>query len=235
VSEWDPNDPESVKVHYDVSAWSLDQRAELTEALADAELPHSWDGDELIVPEDLEGQVDELFERLEELLGPFAVQLDPDDAGVEFGLDEWPPADRQTLAQALVEAAVPHRWQGPTVIVATDSEAAVDELLDGVEQGTLVLTSGGTTGPPEGALGVLFTSADRLARDPDDRGGRDDLRGLVGQLDRSQPPYGVSIGTWAKAVDAATTLGSLIDDDSSPPSDIIGAAQNLRALVREYV
>ena len=235
VSEWDPNDPESVKVHYDVSAWSLDQRAELTEALADAELPHSWDGDELIVPEDLEGQVDELFERLEELLGPFAVQLDPDDAGVEYGLDEWPPADRQTLAQALVEAAVPHRWQGPTVIVATDSEAAVDELLDGVEQGTLVLSSGGTTGPPEGALGVLFTSADRLARDPDDRGGRDDLRGLVGQLDRSQPPYGVSIGTWAKAVDTATTLGSLIDDDSSPPSDIIGAAQNLRALVREYV
>ena len=234
MSEWDPNDPESVKVHYDVSAWSLDQRAELTEALADAELPHSWDGDELIVPEDLEGQVDELFERLEELLGPFAVQLDPDDAGVEYGLDEWPPADRQTLAQALVEAAVPHRWQGPTVIVATDSEAAVDELLDGVEQGSSCCRREERR-PAGRRMGVLFTSADRLAHDPDDRGGRDDLRGLAGQLDRSQPPYGVSIGTWAKAVDAATTLGSLIDDDSSPPSDIIGAAQNLRALVREYV
>ena len=203
--------------------------------MADAELPHIWDGDEVIVPEDLEGKVDELFERLEALLGPFAVPLDPDDGGVEFGLDEWPPADRQTLAQALVEGAVPHRWQGATVIVATDSESAVDELLDGVEQGTLVLASGTMTGPPEGALGILFTSADRLARDPDDRGGRDDVRDLVGRLDRTQPPYGVSVGTWAKAVDAATALGSLVDDDSSSPSDIIGAAQTLRSLVREYV
>ena len=236
MSEWDPNDPEAVKVHYDVSAWSIDQRAELTEALAEAELPHVWDEDELIVPEDLEDKADELFERLEELLGPFAVPLDADDGGVEFGLDEWPPADRQTLAQALVEAAVPHRWQGSTVIVATDSESAVDELLDGVEQGTLVLASGpAAAGPPEGALGILFTSADRLARDPDDRGGKDDVRELVGQLDRSQPPYGVSVGTWAKAVEAATTLGALVDDDSSSPSDIIGAAQTLRSLVREYV
>ena len=90
-------------------------------------------------------------------------------------------------------------------------------------------------GPPDGALGILFTSSDRLARDPDDRGGRDDLRELVGQLDRTHPPYGVSVGTWSKAVEAATTLGGLVDDDSSSPSDIIGAAQNLRSLVREYV
>jgi hypothetical protein len=236
VSEWDPNDPEAVKVHYDVSTWSIDQRAELTEALADAELPHIWEGEEVVVPEALEEQADELFDRLEELLGPFAVPLDPDDAGVEFGLDEWPPADRQTLAQALVEAAIPHHWQGATVIVATDSEGTVDELLDGVEQGTLVLASGQTAdGPPEGALGIMFTSSDRLARDPDDRGGRDDLRELVGQLDRTHPPYGVSVGTWSKAVEAATTLGGLVDDDSSSPSDIIGAAQTLRSLVREYV
>ena len=45
----------------------------------------------------------------------------------------------------------------------------------------------------------------------------------------------MSTGTWAKAVDAASALGDLIDDDDSSASDIIGAAQALRSLVREYV
>ena len=73
--DWNPNDPETVKVHYDVSAWSLDQRAELAEALAEADIAHVWEGDEVVVPEQLESEVDELFARLEELLGPFAITL----------------------------------------------------------------------------------------------------------------------------------------------------------------
>ncbi len=38
--DFDPNDPDEVKVHYDLEAWNFDQRAELSEALAAAELPH---------------------------------------------------------------------------------------------------------------------------------------------------------------------------------------------------
>ena len=97
--DWNPNDPDTVKVHYDVSAWSIDQRAELSEALAEEDLAHVWEGDELVVPEELEADVDLLFERLEAVLGPFAVPLDADDPGVEFGLDEWPAGDRATLAR----------------------------------------------------------------------------------------------------------------------------------------
>ena len=233
--EWNPNDPDTVKVHYDVSAWSLDQRAELAEALAEADLAHVWDGDEVIVPEELEEDADALFARLEELLGPFPVALPEDDAGVEFGLDEWPPADRQTLAQALVESEVPHRWDGTTVVVATDAEATVDDLLDGIEQGTLVLASGPASAAPDGALDTLFSSADRLARDADDRTGRDELRDLADRLDPTVPPYGVSVATWARAVTAARELSDLVDDDDSSSSDIIGAAQTLRSLVRQYV
>ena len=232
--DWDPNDPDTVKVHYDVSAWSIDQRAELAEALAEADLAHVWDGDEVVVPEELEAEVDELFARLDELLGPFAVPLDADDPGVEYGLDEWSATDRQTLTQALVEAEVPHRWDGTTVMVATDAEATVDEFLDAIEQGTLVLATGGATAP-EGALDTMFSSADRLARDPDDAAGRDGLRDLLPRLDAGQPAYGVSVGTWAKAVEAAQALGELIDDDDASSSDIIGAAQTLRSLVRQYV
>ena len=98
------------------------------------------------MPEELEDQADEVFARLEELLGPFPVALGGDDPGVEFGLDEWPDADRQTLTQALVEAEVPHRWNGTTVVVATDAESTVDGLLDAIEQGTLVLGGHGVRG-----------------------------------------------------------------------------------------
>lgn len=233
--EWNPNDPETVKVHYDVASWSVDQRAELAEALAEADLAHVWEGTEVVVPEELEADTDALFERMEEVLGPFAVPLADDDPGVEFGLDEWPPADRQTLAQALVESEVPHRWDGATLTAATDAEAAVDELLDGIEQGTLVLAAGTGAAAPEGALDMLFSISDRLARDADDRSGRDDLRDLVEQLDPAVPPYGVGVGVWARGVDAARQLGVLVDDDASSSSDIIGAAQALRSLVRQFV
>jgi hypothetical protein len=234
VLEWDPNDPDTVKVHYDVSAWSLDQRAELTEALADADLAHVWEGEEVVVPEALEAEVDALFARLEELLGPFPVGLDEDDRGVQYELDEWPAPDRQTFAHALIEGQVPHRWEGATVIVATDAESTVDELLDGIEQGTLVLASGGG-GPPDGALDMMFRCADRLARDADDRLGANDLRELVPRLAATSPPYGVSVATWARIVDAADGLGDLVDDETSSSSDIIGAAQELRSLVRSFV
>ena len=85
--DWNPNDPDTVKVHYDVSAWSIDQRAELSEALAEEDLAHVWEDDELVVPEALESDVDLLFERLEAVLGPFPIPLDGEDPGVEFGLE----------------------------------------------------------------------------------------------------------------------------------------------------
>ena len=232
--EWNPNDPDTVKVHYDVSGWSIDQRAELGEALAEADLAHVWEGEEVVVPEELEADVDALFGRLEAVLGPFPVALDPEDPGVEYGLDEWPPVDRQTLAQALIESEIPHRWDGSTLVVATDAEASVDELLDGIEQGTLVV-AGVDGGAPDGALDMLFAAADRLARDADDRTGREDLNDLLPRLAPAATPYGVSVAIWSKIIDAGQALADLTDDEASSSSDIIGAAQELRSLVRQYV
>ncbi len=234
--DWDPNDPATVKVHYDVSVWSIDQRAELIEALAEADIAHVWEDDELVVPEAVEQDVDELFERLERLLGPFPVPLPDDDPGIEYALEEWPDPDRAVLAAGLVEGEIPHRWEEHAVVVASDAEAAVDALLDAVEQGMYVPASGDVTlGAPDGALDTMFSSSDRLARDPDDSAGRDALLDLLPRVAPNAPPYGVSTATWAKVIDAATGLGSLVDDDGSSASDIIGAAQVLRTLVRQYV
>ena len=130
--DFDPFDPDVVKVHYDMSVWTFDQRAELSEALADAEFPHYWDGDELIVPEAIEADVDALFERLEALFGPFPMILQDDADSTEFGLDEWTDADRKVLTEALIDAKIPHRWDGTTVIVAVDAEHAVDDLLNAI-------------------------------------------------------------------------------------------------------
>ena len=80
--DWDPNDPDAVKVHYDVSAWNLEQRAELSAALADEEIAHVWSDDELVVPEELEARTDALFERLDDELGPFPIALGRGRAGV---------------------------------------------------------------------------------------------------------------------------------------------------------
>ena len=140
------------------------------------------------------------------MLGPFAIPLDEDEESVEFGLDEWPASDRDTLTAALVEGGIPHRWDGTTVFVPRDAEQVVDELLDSIESGTLVVSGAGSeAGPPEHALSTLFSAADRLAKDPDDQVGLTDLAELVDQLDLGHPPYGVPAGTWSKVIDSSGT------------------------------
>lgn len=241
--DFDPNDPDVVKVHYDLTVWTFDQRAELSEALADAEFPHYWDGAELVVPEAVEEDVDALFERLEQLFGPFPIILQEDDESTEFGLDEWSTADRKVLTDALIDAEIPHRWDGTTVIVAADAESAVDDLLDAIETGEM---TGDTTddgvAPPEGALSTMFIAADKLAKDPLDTGARTSLLDLLPQLDSKHPPYGIAVRTWAESVAGVGRLVELIDDHAQQTgtdewfeTDMIGAAQELRALVRPLV
>ena len=239
--DFDPNDPDVVKVHYDVSLWTFDQRAELSEALADAEFPHFWDGEELVVPEIIEGDIDDLFERLERLFGPFPIVLQDHDESTEFGLDEWSDTDRKVLTDALVEAEIAHRWEGVTVVVAADAEHAVDDLLDAIEAGELLGTADDGSAPPDGALSTMFVSADKLAKDPLDAGARTALIEILPLLDRKHPPYGLAHRTWASGVDGVAKIVELVNEhavagpDDDHDSEIIGAAQDLRSLVRPYV
>lgn len=240
--DFDPNDPDVVKVHYDMSLWTFDQRAELSEALADAEFPHFWDGEELVVPEAVESDVDALFERLEELFGPFPIILQEDAESIEFGLDEWSDGDRSTLTEALIDAEIPHRWDGATVIVAADAESAVDDLLDAIESGEMVSAGRDRVAAPEGALGTMFVAADKLAKDPLDAGARTTLLDLYPQLDPTVPPYGMAARAWAAAVEGVGRLVGLVEAhagataaDDDHESEVIGAAQDLRSLLRPLV
>lgn len=232
----DWSDPDLVKVHYDVTAWDYEQRAELAETLAERNVPHQWlseNGvDELIVPEVAEAFTDAIFAELEAELGPFPILLGADEEGVDFPLDEWTDADLDTLRTAIVEAEIPHRWTGRTVRVAADAADTVDDLVEAIEAGEVASADG--EGAPDGALHDLFAFADELARDPDDEPARERLLELVPQLAVDAPPYGLAVRAWATIVNHAEALAGALTQGAEP-SAVERAAGELRAVCHPYV
>ena len=236
--DFDPYDPDQVKVHYNLTGWSFEQRAELAETLAERGVPHSWEGDELIVPEEIERDVDTLFDELEREIGPFPVPL-LDDEGVEgegvteFDLEEWPAADIDVLQQSLLEAEIPHRWAGRTLVVSRDAEHVVDELLDAIESGEAASLDEGVEAP-DGALNDLYVAADRLVRDAGDGAARGTLLALVPQLSPASPPFGLAARPWSVIVARAQAIVAAVDAGAEAP-DITAAASELRTVCRPYV
>jgi hypothetical protein len=231
--DFDPNDPDQVKVHYNLTGWGFEQRAELSETLAERGIPHLWDGEELIVPEEIEHVVDQLFDELEAEIGPFPVPLLEGDASTEFGLDEWPVRDLETLKESLIEAEIPHLWQGRTLLVAHDAEDVVDDLLDAIEAGDVALLDEDAEAP-DGALHDLYVAADRLARDATHAGGRTTMLELVPQLSPSVPPFGMAAGAWAVIVGHAQAVVERFEE-AAEPELVMAQADELRTVCRPYV
>jgi hypothetical protein len=235
--DFDPLDPEQVKVHYNLTGWSFEQRAELAETLAERGVPHIWEGDELVVPEQIEADVDAIFDALEREIGPFPVPLlDDDDDGegvTEFDLADWPAADVEMLQRSLNEAEIPHRWDARSLVVARDAERTVDDLLDAIEAGEVAVLDDDAVAP-DGALDDLYVHADRLARDSTDGASRKALLTLVPTLSGDVPPYGLAIRAWATIVGRAQALTEFVDEGAEPDT-ISAAADDLRTACRPYV
>ena len=231
--DFDPNDPEQPKVHYDLTGWNFDQRAELAETLAEQGIPHVWEGDELVIPEQIEDAVDQLFDALEAEIGPFPVPLGHDEEATEFGLDEWSRSDVEMLHQSLVEAEIPHRWQGTTLFVATDAEHVVDDLLDAIEAGE-VASLDEELAAPDGALNDLYVAADRLRRDPTNTTARESLFALVPQLSPTAPPFGLPGGSWSAMVSAAEQVVAGYEA-GLPPDELKEVAEQLHGVCRPWV
>ena len=231
--DFDPNDPDQTKVHYNLTGWGFEQHAELSETLAERGIPHVWDGEELVVPEEIEAAVDALFDELEAEIGPFPVPLLDGDPSTEFGLDEWPLRDLETLKQSLIEAEIPHLWQGRTLLVAQDAEDVVDDLLDAIEAGD-VASLDEDAEAPDGALHDLYAAADRLARDSTHSGGRTTILGLVPQLSPTVPPFGMAASAWATIVERAEAVVEQFEDGADPDR-LTAAADDLRSACRPYV
>ena len=139
----------------------------------------------------------------------------------------------------MIEAEIPHRWKDTTVLVAADAEHTVDDLLDAIEAGELLATDDGIE-PPDGALGTMFVTADKLAKDPVDPEARKRLLDLAEEIDAAHPPYGLAPRVWKSAVAGVQAINAQLVADSESArgvdeSEMIGLAQALRSVVRPYV
>ena len=138
--DWDPRDPESPTTRFDLSDWTVDDRAEVIAALAEAEIAHSWDGDELLVSQDNEDAAEQILDEIE---STFDDDDDPDDDSddddnvTEYELDEFNISERRELTEMLIAARVTHRWMETTLIVPTAAEEIVDGLLDEIDAGDI--------------------------------------------------------------------------------------------------
>jgi hypothetical protein len=231
--DYDFDDPDRIKVHYDVSTWSIEARGELTAELAAAEMVHRWDGDEVIVPEELEAMTDAIVDRLETALGPFAVLLFEDEEAATFQLDDLEEAGVAVLRSALVEAQIPHRFEPSLLHVAAAASDDIDDLLDAIERGDIATVADGDDDELDGVLGRLFSLADRLQRDAADRSASGALFDISETLDAARAPFGVAVGSWARIVAATDVLAAAFDDFDDDA--VTAAADELRSLLRPFV
>lgn len=222
---FDPHDPEQVKVHYDIAGWSFDHRAELAEVLAEMSVPHTWEGDELVVPEELEEPIDLVFEALEQELGPFPLPLEEGGTEVAYELEEWPVRDVTAIAKRLVDDQVPHRWDEQTLIVGPDDEEAVDAILDEIES-----DAAAGEGPPPAPMSVvedLYKTGRRLAKNPLDPKGRKSLFAIVADIEDLGTPDDLNDSEWHPILNTARSLRAEFDADDPDTDQIETLAKDL--------
>ncbi len=238
MSEWNPRDPETESVRYDLSEWSINQRAEIAAMLADATISHTWDGDELLIPVDDEAQVDAILDEIETpTAGRESPTLQGDEQLTEYELDEWSQLERENLSQMLNEFNVAFRWEGDVLLVPTTSEDEVDECLDSLEKGGVVIVDDDAT--PQAStetLRTLFNVAQRLQRNPVDADGLTLLTILLEDIESHRSPRNVPPSVWRQATDIADQLASALADENQPDElTAIDLAGRLHAVLRPHV
>lgn len=239
MSEWNPRDPDTESVRYDLSEWSINQRANVASVLADAAVSHSWEGDELIIPVEDEDRVDAILDEIENQSSATdsTQALDSDEQLTEYELDDWSPTERNELSQMLTEFNVTYRWEGDVLLVPTSSEDEVDECLDSLEKGGIVIVDDDST--PQAStetLRTLFNVAQRLQRNPLDADGLTLLSILLEDIESHRSPRNVPSSVWRQATDIADQLAAALADDNQPDElTAIDLAGRLHAVLRPHV
>ena len=255
TDDWNPNDPDATRVHYDLANWSFEQMAELAAALADAEIRHAWDGNELIVPEEAEADTDDIVAQVEVRLGMVsendasaeprdAIALPEDAPSTEYDLAEWEQSERDLITSHLVSRALPFRWEEDVLLVGTDDEELVDSILDEVENDEGVELPDENTDDddsdadrlPFETLTTFFLAGDRLQKNPLDADGLEQLLSATDVADPDRPPYGVDKRLWVRMCELADELAAALVDGEEP--DVVetqAVAAELHDLLRPYV
>lgn len=265
MTDWNPSDPDAAKVFYDLSGWDFDQQAELASALADEEIPHTWDGTELVIPPEAEAATDAIFAEIEERL-----QIEPapetddettesigsDDDGTpreltdampttDYDLTEWADLERSLVTESLQGANIPFRFAEGVLSVPTVDEHRVDDILDEIEAGDMIpVINDGPDGDvvPFESLNAFFLAGERLRKDPQDADGLERLLDALKIADPNRPPRGVELRVWRKSCELAEQLAdalveeSPVDlDDESDPGHVQPIAEALHDLLRPLI
>ena len=251
TDDWNPNDPDATRVHYDLANWTFEQMAELAAALADAEIPHAWDGNELMVPESAEAATDDIVAQVEVRLGILndpeveaparePVVLAEDAPSTEYDLAEWEKSERDLVTSHLIARGLPFRWEEDVLLVGTADEELVDEILDDVEndEGIELPDDTGDDADrlPFETLTTFFLAGDRLQRNPLDADGLEQLLQATDVADPARPPYGVDKRLWLRTCELADDLAAaLVDGDEPDVEETQSVAAELHDLLRPYV
>ena len=142
MSEWNPKDADAASTRYDLTDWSVDERADVVVALAQAEVPHQWDGDELVVPQEQEETVEDILDELEEQMDANDDEETADDNITEYELEEWTEGERKQLCDMLDNLDIGYRWDGTVLLVPIGVEAVVDSCLDSIDSRGVEFTEG---------------------------------------------------------------------------------------------
>lgn len=239
MTEWNPRDPDTESVRYDLSEWSINQRADIAAMLADASISHTWDAEELLVPVEDEVRVDSMLDEIETPSSDAgsSTALSADEQLTEYELDEWSPVEREELSQMLNEFNVVYRWEGDVLLVPTTSEDEVDECLDSLEKGGVVIVD--EESAPQAStetLKTLFNVAQRLQRNPLDADGLTLLAILLEDIESHRAPRNVPPSVWRQATDIADQLAAALADENQPDElTAIDLAGRLHAVLRPHV
>jgi hypothetical protein len=253
--EWNPNDPDATRVLYDLSRWSFDQQAELAAELAEADVPHTWDGAELVVPESHEALADSTITRVEERLGiiydedapephdnPAAEPIDiaEGEPTTEYDLAEWVESDRQSLTRALTRQEIPYRWEDDVLLVQTTDEDVAESLMDLIESGEFAAHPDDVDDEvdrlPFETLTTFFLAGERLQRNALDADGLEQLLLAVDVAEPTRPPYGVDLRLWQRTCELADDLaGALVDADEPDHDEAMALAAELHDLLRPFI
>ena len=194
--DFDPYDPDQVKVHYNLTGWSFDQRAELAETLADAGLPHAWEGDELVVPEADRERRRRAVRRARARDRPVPGRARRRRRRHRVRARRMAGGRHRACSSSRCSRPRSRTAGGPALFVATDAEQVVDDLLDAIEAGERRRRPRRREAP-DGAL--QHVRGGRPARQATRRRHGPQRRCSISPLSSTptQPPFGVAPRAWS--------------------------------------
>ena len=129
VNDWNPRDPKAATTRFDLTEWSVDERADVVAKLAADNIQHGWDGDELLVPQSDEEVVEDILDELEDLF-----DNDVESETAEFDIEDWSEEERAKLCNMLDNLDIGYRLEDGVLIAPIGAEQVIESCIDSIEE-----------------------------------------------------------------------------------------------------